>query len=476
MFASIRIRLWLSYGLVIGAVIFGVTSAFFASISRSPLLYRQPILLLRMSEAVLANKLQTLSPINLDDLQLVLEKQAGIENLRFAVIDKAGKTLADSSRDIDPPIPTFSSPPVATGSDPISFDTFRDEERTTWLYILRPLDENTYLMATSRRKQLDLAFIIRDEIIGPIIRGGLVALFVAFILGLFMSAWIGNPLKRLADGARQIESGNYPILIKEGPREVQELAESFNHMSSRVQQTEESQQDFLANVSHELKTPITSIQGFAQSILDGAASSPQELHQASEIIYNESARMHRLVIDLLTLSKLEGGTANLQYSTVDLSILVEQVIEKLQPQIQTAGIAIAQEIEKHQFVFGDADRLAQVFTNLMDNAIKFTPQNGKITVTVKAEPTSVVVGISDTGPGIPSQEESRIFERFYQVDKSRRGGSSRGIGLGLSIARQIVISHNGEIWVSSSPENGSTFFIRLPSNNKPTVKVSKNQQ
>jgi signal transduction histidine kinase len=321
-----------------------------------------------------------------------------------------------------------------------------------------------------------LAFIIRDEIIGPIIRGSLVALFVAFILGLFMSAWIGNPLKRLADGARQIESGSYPTLRKEGPREVQELAESFNNMSSRVQQTEESQRDFLANVSHELKTPITSIQGFAQSILDGAANSAQDLHQASEIIYNEAARMHRLVIDLLTLSKLEGGTANLQYSTVDLSSLVEQVVEKMQPQIQTAGIIIFQEIDKHQFVFGDADRLAQVFTNLMDNAIKFTPQKGKISISIKAEPASILASISDTGPGIPSQEESRIFERFYQVDKSRRGGSSRGIGLGLSIARQIILSHNGEIWVSSSPEKGSTFFIRLPSNNKPTVKIQKNSQ
>jgi signal transduction histidine kinase len=291
-----------------------------------------------------------------------------------------------------------------------------------------------------------------------------------------MSAWIGNPLKRLADGARQIESGSYPTLRKEGPREVQELAESFNNMSSRVQQTEESQRDFLANVSHELKTPITSIQGFAQSILDGAANSAQDLHQASEIIYNEAARMHRLVIDLLTLSKLEGGTANLQYSTVDLSSLVEQVVEKMQPQIQTAGIIIFQEIDKHQFVFGDADRLAQVFTNLMDNAIKFTPQKGKISISIKAEPASILASISDTGPGIPSQEESRIFERFYQVDKSRRGGSSRGIGLGLSIARQIILSHNGEIWVSSSPKKGSTFFIRLPSNNKPTVKIQKNSQ
>jgi signal transduction histidine kinase len=476
MFASIRTRLWLSYVIIIGAVIVGVIGAIVATINRSPLLYRQPIMLLRMSEAALANHLLDISPINQERLQTVVEKQSKIENLRFAVIDNYGQVIADSSKGIDPPIPAFSSPPVITGSDPISFDTFRDENKAIWLYILRPLDENTYLMAASRRKTLDLGIIFRDEILAPISRGSLIALFLAFIIGLIMSAWIVNPLKRLVDGARQIESGSYPILLKEGPREVQELAESFNQMSKRVQQTEESQRDFLANVSHELKTPLTSIQGFAQSILDGAASSTEDLHQAVDVIYTEAARMHRLVIDLLTLSKLEGGTANLQYSAVDLSSLVEQVGEKMQPQMQSAGIVITREIEPHQYVLGDEDRLAQVFTNLLDNAIKFTPTGGRIGIKVQAEQTAILTSITDSGPGIPNQEKARIFERFYQVDKSRRGGVSRGIGLGLSIARQIVLSHKGAIWLTSEPEKGSTFFIRLPSYNKPTIKVSKNPQ
>ena len=227
MFASIRTRLWLSYILIIGAVIIGVTGAIFATISRSPLLYRQPILLLRMSEAALANKLETSSPINLESLQTILERQARIENLRFAVVDKTGAIIADSGKEVNPPIPTFTSPPKITGSDPISFDTFRDDAHTIWLYILRPLDDNTFLMAASRRRELDLGFIYRDEIIGPILRGSLVALFLAFILGLFMSAWIGNPLNRLAEGAREIKNGVYPILRKEGPREVRELARSF---------------------------------------------------------------------------------------------------------------------------------------------------------------------------------------------------------------------------------------------------------
>ncbi|MEI8131201.1 MAG: HAMP domain-containing sensor histidine kinase [Leptolinea sp.] len=459
--------------MVIFAIILGVMGSIFATISRNPFFYRQPIFLLRTSEAALANKLETSVPLNLEKIQAILERQARLDNLRFAVVDKNGQVIIDSNKETAPPIPLFSSPPVVTGSDPISFDTFRDKEETVWLYILRPLNENTYLLAASKRNHLDFGIIFRDDIIGPMMRTSLVALVLAFILGMFMSAWIGNPLKRLADGVRQIERGSYPVLRKEGPREVQELAESFNQMSSRVQQTEESQRDFLANVSHELKTPLTSIQGFAQSILDGAASSAQDLHQAADIIYTEAARMHRLVIDLLTLSKLEDGTANLQYSPVNLSDLVEQVGEKMQPQIHSAGLTIKREIEPFQFVIGDTDRLAQVFTNLVDNAIKFTPSGGNITLRVQAEQTTILASVSDTGAGIPAQEEARIFERFYQVDKSRRGGSSRGIGLGLSIARQIILSQKGEIWLKSEPNKGSTFFIRLPSNNKPTLRVSK---
>jgi signal transduction histidine kinase len=291
-----------------------------------------------------------------------------------------------------------------------------------------------------------------------------------------MASWIGSPLRRLADGARQIERGSYPVLEKEGPREIQELAESFNLMSKRVQQTEESQKDFLANVSHELKTPLTSIQGFSQSILDGAASTPQELMQAASVIYDESSRMHRLVIDLLTLSRLEEGTAGMHYGPVNLSMILDQLDEKMHPQIHAAELKIKKNITPDLIVMGDGDRLAQVFTNLVDNAIKFTPSGGTISISLKADQSFVLASVSDTGVGIPDMEESRIFERFYQVDKSRRGGSSRGIGLGLAIARQIILTHNGEIWAVSQPGKGSTFFIRLPvCAEKATVKILRNQ-
>lgn len=473
MLSSIRSRLWLSYSLVIFAALTGMIGTTISALNKSPLFYRQPILELRLAQSTLSNKINLETSLDSNGIKNLLMEQSRQDNIRYAIIDFSGKVLLDSGKGKFAPIPDFNTPIQVTGDDPISFNTFIDFDKKPWLCILRPLDKSTYLMAASRQPVIEFRALMRDEIIQPMFKGSMIALFLAFALGLFMSAWIGSPLKRLADGARQIESGSYPVLEKEGPREIQELAESFNQMSKRVQQTEESQRDFLANVSHELKTPLTSIQGFAQSIQDGAASTPQELIQAANVIYDESSRMHRLVLDLLTLSRLEEGTANLHYAPVNLSMILDQIEGKMHPQIQTASLTIVKKITPNQMVMGDGDRLAQVFTNLVDNAIKFTPPGGQITLNIKTDPTGILASVSDSGSGIPHHEEARIFERFYQVDKSRRGGASRGIGLGLAIARQIVLSHNGEIWADSEPGNGSTFYVHLPAYEKPTLKMHK---
>jgi len=473
MLSTIRSRLWLSYSLVIIAALTGMIGTTISTLNRSPLFYRQAILQLRLSQSTLSSKIKLEVSFNIDKISGLLFDQSRRDKIRYAIIDADGKIIIDSGEGEYPPIPTFNVPLQVTGDDPISFKTFVDVEHRPWLYILRPLDEHYYLLAASRQPVIEIRMLLRDEIVQPMLQGSLIALFIAFAMGLFMSAWIGSPLKRLADGARQIESGSYPVLEKEGPQEIQELAESFNQMSKRVQQTEESQKDFLANVSHELKTPQTSIQGFAQSIQDGAASTPEELMQAANVIFDEASRMHRLVMDLLTLSRLEEGSAGMNQAPVDLSMVLDQLDEKMLPLIQAAGLKIIKQITPGQIVMGDGDRLAQVFTNLVDNAIKFTPKGGEITLKIVPDQGNVLASVSDTGKGIPDVEENRIFERFYQVDKSRRGGSSRGIGLGLAIARQIVLSHNGEIWVTSEPGKGSTFFVRLPSYDKPTVKVHR---
>ena len=462
MLSSLRSRLWLSYTIVILMAVFGIFGPVLSSLSHSPLFYRQLVLHLRISQNNLYTRISAENSLDMGRIKKIITDQSRIDGFRYLLLGKDGKIILDSGQGVFSPIPSFQTPIQETNSDPIYFNVLTDVEHKPWMYVIQPINDQLFFVAASRQPVLEIRSLLRDEIVQPMVKGGIVALFFAFALALFMSSWIGSPLRRLSDGARQIESGSYPVLEKEGPREIQKLAESFNQMSRRVQQTEESQKDFLANVSHELKTPLTSIQGFAQSILDGAASTPQELMQAASVIYDESSRMHRLVIDLLTLSRLEEGTVGMHTGPVNLSMIMDQLDEKLHPQIQSADLKIEKHISPDLIVFGDGDRLAQVFTNLLDNAIKFTPSGGTISIELKQEQNTILACVSDTGVGIPDMEEARIFERFYQVDKSRRGGSSRGIGLGLAIARQIVLSHNGEIWATSQPGKGSTFFVRLP--------------
>jgi two-component system sensor histidine kinase ResE len=234
-------------------------------------------------------------------------------------------------------------------------------------------------------------------------------------------------------------------------------------MMMRTQASQRSQRDFVANVSHELKTPLTSIQGFAQAILDGTADSDEARQKAAQVIYDESGRMHRMVLDLLDLARLDSGTADITMSPVKMIALLNAVAEKFSPQSQRAGVQIKVEsVENLPAVTADGDRLAQVFTNLVDNALKFTPQGGSILLHVSVVNGEMRVAVSDTGMGISAEVQKHIFERFYQADPARKGGEKHGAGLGLAIASEIVQAHGGRISVRSRQGEGATFEVFLP--------------
>ena len=277
-----------------------------------------------------------------------------------------------------------------------------------------------------------------------------------------MARWITSPLRRVAVAARELTKGQMRTIRPEGPSEIQSLAQTFNEMGSKVAASQQSQRDFVANVSHELRTPLTSIQGFAQAILDGTASSGAALKQAAQVIYEEAGRMHRLVVDLLDLARLDSGSAPLDRQSIDVKGLMREVVEKMAPLASSARVSLTMDADTGIKISGDHDRLTQVLTNLLDNAIKHTPEDGQVRVSATSEKGDAKLIVSDTGPGIPPEEATRIFERFYQVDKSRKAGGGRGSGLGLSIARQIVQAHRGTIHVESEPGFGSRFVVRLP--------------
>jgi signal transduction histidine kinase len=249
----------------------------------------------------------------------------------------------------------------------------------------------------------------------------------------------------------------------EGPDEVRRVADSFNTMAAQVKATQAAQRDFVANVSHDLKTPLTAISGWSQALLDGAAETPDELQHAAETIYNEAARMARLVNDLLDLARMESGQLQLQRREVDLSEVITDVYRSQLPRARARQIDLRLDALQALPVYGDPDRLAQVFTNLVDNALTYTPSGGEVRLATRAANGSAEGIVTDTGPGIPEAELPRVFERFYRLEKSRaRSEDGRGSGLGLAIVAELVAAQGGQVSVTSQVGRGTAFVVRLP--------------
>ncbi|MDW7650081.1 MAG: ATP-binding protein [Bacillota bacterium] len=230
---------------------------------------------------------------------------------------------------------------------------------------------------------------------------------------------------------------------------------------TEVRHLEQMRRDFVANVSHELRTPMTSIQGFVEALLDGLAEDKDSQNRYLNVIREETVRLNRLVSDLLDLSRLETGQISWPLEPVSLPPLFEQVIIQLKPQFEKQSLQTEIEVpDELSAVLGNRDRIQQVLINLLGNALSFTPAGGKVKLTAREEDDLVRISVSDTGVGIPVEEQDKIWQRFHKVDKARTR-SFGGTGLGLSIVKQIVDAHGGDIGLESVPGEGSTFYFTL---------------
>lgn len=324
------------------------------------------------------------------------------------------------------------------------------------------------------------------EIGGGFLLAGLVALLVSLLLGILIARSIALPLRRVAEATSAVAAGDYETRLEEkGPPEVKAVAASFNVMAGQVQAGQQAMRDFVSNVSHELKTPLTSIQGFSQAIMEGATQDDAARRRAAAIIHEEAARMSRLVEDLLDLARIDSGQVVMRKTPLDLNQILENTVNRLLPQAVKRDVKLETDWAKLPKIVGDGDRLAQVFTNFLDNAVKHTPPGGRVAIrgtiakgmphprpartgrvsrtatTITSKRSDFVeISIADTGPGIAPEELARIFERFYQVDKSRKRG--RGTGLGLAITKEIVEAHGGQVRAESLEGVGTKFVVLLP--------------
>src|SRR5699024_10109964 len=227
---------------------------------------------------------------------------------------------------------------------------------------------------------------------------------------------------------------------------------------------EKMRKDFIANVSHELRTPIAMLQGYSEAIVDDIAESKEEKNELAAIIHDESLRLSRLVNELLDIARMEAGHIRLHLETIEVEHYIQRIIKKFTglAEENNVDLQLSIDLSIEQAVF-DADRIEQVFTNLIDNAIRHTNVDGYVQITVEADETKFRGMISDNGSGIPEEDLPFVFERFYKADKSRtRNKEKKGTGLGLAIAKNIIDAHQGQISVKSKIDQGTTFTFELP--------------
>ncbi len=256
-----------------------------------------------------------------------------------------------------------------------------------------------------------------------------------------------------------------------GQRDNEACAVLVFHDITELRHLEKIRKDFVANVSHELRTPLTSIKGYVEALLDGAKNDPDASAKFLDIILKQSDRLNLIITDLLELSKIESGRVSLKKELFDLRTVVERTSAIMKPLADKNRHRLVMAIDPSlPPLEGDESRLVQVLTNLLDNAIKYTPPGGTITVSAamarsvgNAEPrtNAVEICIADTGIGIPEQDRPRVFERFYRVDKAR-SRELGGTGLGLAIVKHLVEGHGGQVWVEANQPHGSRFVVRLP--------------
>jgi signal transduction histidine kinase len=295
----------------------------------------------------------------------------------------------------------------------------------------------------------------------------LAAFLVAVVVSIFVSRRIVTPVREMMIASRRIAEGHYDERVnvsgdpaKNELDELNQLAVSFNQMAAKLEQMEITRRELIGNVAHELRTPLATIKGSTEGLIDGVLPAEAATFQQ---IYHEADRLQRLVHDLQELSRVEAGAYELNLRPVLVSELVQAVVARLGRQYAEKGVALQTQIPARlPPVRADEDRIGQVLLNLVGNALQYTPGGGHVEISARQRAAEVYISVTDTGVGISAEHLPLIFTRFYRVDKSRArvGGGS---GIGLTIARHLVEAHGGRIWAESSGSGqGSTFTFTLP--------------
>ncbi len=295
---------------------------------------------------------------------------------------------------------------------------------------------------------------------GFLLWGALLAVVIALVITFFISRAVTSPIRALTNSARNLGKGDFSqrVAVK-SKDEIGELAQSFNSMAGNLERTEILRRNMVADVAHELRTPLSNVAGYLEAIRDDVVK-PDKPTIAS--LSEEVDLLTRLVDDLQELTLADAGELKLYRQTEDISQLIAQSVTAIQTKIKSKGLEILTDVQTDlPLVNIDYQRISQVLRNYLENAYKHTASGGKITVYAVLENTAIKISVSDTGEGIPSEDLPNMFERFYRVEKSRARAAG-GSGLGLTIVKRLVEAHGGSVGVQSELGKGSCFYFTLP--------------
>ena len=410
---------------------------------------------------------------NNEDIQRKIEILSEKLDLRITVVDMQGRVLGDSEK-----APSF----MESHKDRLEIaeaiekgfgqsTRFSDTLNYNMKYVAVRVEDSGDTLAVVRfalplsKVQLRIQLIYRVVLLGSI-----VAVVIAFTVAYFLSRSITYPISRMQEVAHQIAKGDFSNKLNiKSKDELGELAKSLNIMASELQQKMENlkqmdrvRTDFVANVSHELKTPLTLIKGYIETLEDKAINDTEKARKFISIIKEHADRLENIIEDLLSLSELELSKDCLNKTGFDLKKLIDEVTLGFGYALDAKRQTLSVNQQGDDFkIKADRDKIEQVIVNLIDNAIKYTNEAGQIIIYILEQRNEITITIRDNGIGIPKEDIDRVFERFYRIDKAR-SRELGGTGLGLGIAKHIVLAHNGQISIESEINKGTKVFVKLP--------------
>jgi len=305
----------------------------------------------------------------------------------------------------------------------------------------------------------DHAQAMYDESVTTVVLAAVVVAAIAsVVLAIILARMLARPLAEVGGAARRIADGDYGARVpREGPEEIASLADSFNQMAASLERQEAMRRDFIANAAHELRTPLTNLQGYLEALRDGVITPDRATYDS---LWDEAERLVRLSHSLDALAEGDAATGPPTLVEIDLAAAIRAAVELAQPTLDRAGLMVVLDVPVHLPARANPDHFAQVLSNLLSNAARYTPTGGTVTIRAERRATDLLVSIANTGEGIPPDDLDRVFERFYRVEKSRdraRGGA----GIGLAIVKQLIEAEGGRVGADS--RDGMTrFWFSLP--------------